>query len=196
VLRILPRGTSRWRSQQIALHPQEAAVDGACMQLSRLFRNTRIAPHLAALEHMEPSNAGTADMAAMIGPPVIFDRVYCCALRDHMQSLERLRLPLNPFLEGYSRNTSMSVPLVRLYAIQLHDLESAAPVKWSSGPLHCADFVFLLSSKVGCFWSRFHGPQSSFPEPTSHSLAVDLCTSCSGALRSFRVPRTALGVHR
>jgi hypothetical protein len=99
VLRILPRGTSRWRSQQIALHPQEAAVDGACMQLSRLFRNTRIAPHLAALEHMEPSNAGTADMAAMIGPPVIFDRVYCCALRDHMQSLERLRLPLNPFLE-------------------------------------------------------------------------------------------------
>jgi hypothetical protein len=81
-------------------------VDGACMQLSRLFRNTRIAPHLAALEHMEPSNAGTADMATMIGPPVLFDRVGCCAPRDHMRSLERLRLPLNPFLEGYSRNTT------------------------------------------------------------------------------------------
>jgi hypothetical protein len=179
-----------------SLHLQEAAVDGACMQLSRLFRNTRIAPHLAVLEHMQPSHAGTADVATVIGSPVMFNRgLLLCSSRPHAiaGALEAAPEPFSGRLFSQHQHVCTSCATLCNSASRPRKCCSA-----DAAQAHCgrADFVLLLSSKVGCFWSRFHGPQSSFPEPTSHSLAVDLCTSCSGALRSFSVPRTALGVHR
>jgi hypothetical protein len=46
---------------------------------------------------------------------------------------------------------------------------------------YTAHLSFSFSYKVGSSRSRFHGPPSSFPVPTGHSLMVHLCTSHLGA---------------
>jgi hypothetical protein len=137
-------------------------------------------------------------MAAMIGPPVIFDRVYCCALRDHMQSLERLRLPLNPFLEGYSRNTSMSVPLVRLYAIQLHDLGSAVPPMQlrPTAAVQISSFSFpakLAASGPDSTARSLHFPN---PQATASRLICARHVAEPCALSEFPEPHSACTAER
>jgi hypothetical protein len=88
-----------------------------------------------------------------------------------------------------SFNTIVSVPRVSPSAIQLWSSGIALSAVDAQAPLRRAECILLcfsFSRKVGCSWSRFYGPPSSFPVPTGRRLVVHLCTSHRGASRCIQ----------
>jgi hypothetical protein len=83
-------------------------------------------------------------------------------------------------------NTIVSVPRVSPSAIQLWFSGIALSAVDAQAHLRRAESSFSFSLRVGCSWSRFHGPPSSFPVPTGRSLVVHLCTSLRGASRCIQ----------
>jgi hypothetical protein len=94
-----------------------------------------------------------------------------------------------------SSNIIVSVPRVSPSASQVWFSRHCFVRLWTVRPTaRCVAHrvVLLLFVEAGFSWSRFHGPLSSFPEPTGRSLVVHLCTSRRGASRCIQISPSPL----